>query len=135
MTPKRTSGILQDIEKHFGPMFLDELWHNVQFGRSSGITCIKVIDVQHHLKNRIGLNYTAEEAAGITSLSRKCVVCEERHEIELEMTLKELIEAWAKWTAGGLIQDHFADTMLEDREFMMSSICPACFDGIFTEDD
>lgn len=133
MTPKRTAGMLGNIEAVFGPEFLDQLWHNVQFGKSSGITCIKVIDVQHHLRNRNGLIYVAEESAGITSLSRKCVFCDKDHEIELDMTLKEIIEAWSRWRAGELIQAVFPETLLEDREFMISSVCPTCFDSVTSD--
>lgn len=132
---KRTAGILNDIELVFGPELLDEIWKNVQFGRSSGITCVKVIGVQFPFKNVTGLTYLAEESAGISTMSRKCVICEENHEIELDLTMKELREAWARWHNGELIQACFPDTLLEDREFMMSSICPQCFDKAFGSDD
>lgn len=42
MTPKRTAGILADLEKYFGYSFLTELWHGVQFGKQSGITCVEI---------------------------------------------------------------------------------------------
>lgn len=39
---KRTAGILKDIEEAFGAEFLTELWHGVQFGKCSGITCCEI---------------------------------------------------------------------------------------------
>lgn len=39
------------------------------------------------------------------------------------------------WRSGMLIQDAFPELSAEDREFLISGLCPKCWNNIFNEEE
>lgn len=58
-----------------------------------------------------------------------CVVCGKPYSVEVDE------EGWNAWRNGELIQNALPDMTAGDREFLISQICPTCFDDLFKEDD
>lgn len=59
---------------------------------------------------------------------RKCPYCK---------TLRELVvpaSAYEAWRSGTFIQDAFPMLSADDREFLMTGICPPCWDKAFPDD-
>lgn len=56
----------------------------------------------------------------------KCCICGTIHELKLD------IRKFNKWNRGeGNIQDIFPELSPEDREMLISQICPKCWDEMF----
>lgn len=54
-----------------------------------------------------------------------CVFCGNEYEVAVKST------EWFNYINGALVQDAFPDLSTEDREFLISSICPTCQSKIF----
>lgn len=57
-------------------------------------------------------------------LECRCVSCGQRHTV---WTTSEAYEAWTKW--GVFIQEAMPFLSANDREWLLSGICPHCFDA------
>ena len=44
-------------------------------------------------------------------------------------------EGLYRWQSGELIQNALPDVSLDDREFLISRICPKCWDDMFGEEE
>ena len=44
------------------------------------------------------------------------------------------VEGWAKYMKGEHVQNCFPEMSADDREFLISGICPTCWDKTFGED-
>lgn len=44
-------------------------------------------------------------------------------------------DAYEKYEKGGKVQDCFPNHSADDREFLISGICPTCWDRMFGSDD
>lgn len=62
------------------------------------------------------------------AIKKKCVICGTTKEIRVSKV------GHAMWLRGALIQDALPELSVDDREMLMSDICPKCFDNIFKED-
>jgi hypothetical protein len=58
-----------------------------------------------------------------------CINCEKHSEVTVDF------EAWAKWSAGALIQDAFPHFSPEERELLKSGTHPECWDALFGDDE
>lgn len=63
------------------------------------------------------------------TFTRNCVFCGKTHSVDLMEYQFNL------WREGKLIQVAMPDTSVEDREFLISGICPKCQEDIFGVDD
>ena len=61
--------------------------------------------------------------------TRNCVFCGKPHTVEV------MEYQFNVWRMGELIQNAMPDTSVEDREFLISGICPKCQESIFGVDD
>ena len=86
------------------------------------------------LKNRLGLAYELEDCEGMVHVSRKCVFCQNNHTVEVDTPIRMLQRRWGDWVRNGPIQDAFPHMPANDREFLISSICPMCFDACAPDD-
>lgn len=60
-----------------------------------------------------------------------CVFCDKRY-----ATAWFSRESYIKWKHGEFIQNAIPEILADDREFLISGICPTCFNGLEeTEDD
>jgi len=55
-------------------------------------------------------------------INRHCVICSVKREINVD------IEGFANWQNGARIQDALPDLSADDREMLISSICPTCWE-------
>ena len=63
------------------------------------------------------------------TFERPCVFCGKTHSVDLMEYQFNL------WREGELIQVAMPDVSVEDREFLISGICPKCQEDIFGVDD
>ena len=63
------------------------------------------------------------------TFERPCVFCGKVHSIDL------MEYEFNLWREGTLIQEAMPDTSVEDREFLISGICPKCQEDIFGVND
>ena len=63
------------------------------------------------------------------TFERPCVFCGKVHSVDL------MEYEFNLWREGTLIQEAMPDTSVEDREFLISGICPKCQEDIFGVDD
>lgn len=54
-----------------------------------------------------------------------CPICHTTHELEVPF------EAFCAWQAGALVQDAFPMLSANEREMLISGICPPCWDNLF----
>jgi hypothetical protein len=45
------------------------------------------------------------------------------------------VDGFRRWQAGEFIQDALPELSAEEREILISGICPECWDEMFPEDD
>ena len=65
-----------------------------------------------------------------TTLSRECPFCHKQHSATFDTAkLNAGIEAYEK---GARIQDAFPDFDVNQREFLMTGTCPACWDDLMS---
>lgn len=62
-------------------------------------------------------------------ISCKCRICKEERIIKVSKRSIEL------WKSGMHIQDAMPDVSADDREMLMSQICPTCWDRLFGEEE
>ena len=63
-------------------------------------------------------------------VSNPCVFCHKIHEVEIPE------EGYFNWFFNGMaIQNAMPNTPAEDREFLISGICPTCWDNTWEPDD
>jgi hypothetical protein len=65
----------------------------------------------------------------MTTIAIKCLECKKLVEFEAD---EVGLEAWYN---GALIQQALPDLPASLREMLITEICPACFDKLFTEED
>jgi hypothetical protein len=63
------------------------------------------------------------------TIAIKCVECSKLVEFDVD---EQGLEAWYN---GALIQQALPDLPASLREMLITEICPACFDKLFTEED
>lgn len=63
------------------------------------------------------------------TFERPCVFCGKVHSVDV------MEYEFRLWREGTLIQEAMPDTSVEDREFLISGICPKCQEDIFGVDD
>lgn len=63
------------------------------------------------------------------TFTRNCVFCGKTHSVDLMEYQFNL------WREGELIQNAMPNASVEDREFLISGICPKCQEDIFGVDD
>ena len=63
------------------------------------------------------------------TFERPCVFCGKVHSVEV------MEYEFRLWREGALIQEAMPDTSVEDREFLISGICPKCQKDIFGDND
>ena len=62
-------------------------------------------------------------------ISCKCRICKEERIVKVsEQSLK-------LWKSGMHIQDAMPEVSVDDREMLMSQICPTCWDRLFGEEE
>jgi hypothetical protein len=61
------------------------------------------------------------------SLTGECVICHKPQEVVVTS------EALYKWQHGAFAQDAFPTLTVNQREFLISSICGKCFDKLFDD--
>lgn len=59
------------------------------------------------------------------TLTRKCPFCGTERQKELDE------EQYRKYKAGAYVQDVMPDASPDDREFLITGICPDCWDDTF----
>ena len=65
-----------------------------------------------------------------TTLHRQCPFCHKQHSATFDTAkLKQGMEAYKN---GARIQDAFSDFDAEQREFLMTGTCPACWDDLMS---
>ena len=62
------------------------------------------------------------------TLKRKCPFCGKEHSIEVKQ--RGYLDGMNKLRGGALIQDAFPDWTPDEREFLMTGICPKCWDNM-----
>lgn len=62
------------------------------------------------------------ESVAVVKISRTCIKCASERIIEAP------VKGLAEWSHGGLIQDAMPDLSAEDREMLISGICPSCWE-------
>jgi hypothetical protein len=65
-----------------------------------------------------------------TTVVIQCVSCQELHNIQ-NVSCRGYID----WQNGAYIQDSLADLSADDREMLISHICPECWAQMFCNDD
>jgi len=60
-----------------------------------------------------------------TVIETNCPMCGETHLITVP------IEGYARWQNGACIQDAMPELSADDREMLISGICPRCWDDMF----
>lgn len=60
----------------------------------------------------------------IVTLKKPCPFC---GRVQLKMFDSD---AYRKWQAGAKVQDCFPDRTADDREFLVTGICPECWDRL-----
>ena len=58
---------------------------------------------------------------------RNCICCNKQHVIRVNQ------EGYKAWRRGELIQNALPNVSPEDREMLISGICPVCWDKMFEE--
>lgn len=62
-----------------------------------------------------------ERRQGIIRVTTKCPFCSSTHDVRVDQT------GWLKRQDGALIQDALPELSVDDRERLISGICPECF--------
>lgn len=62
-------------------------------------------------------------------ISKTCPFCERRFERHFPAA------GYYAWKKGALIQDAFQNDTADAREFLITGICPECFDSMGGDDD
>lgn len=65
----------------------------------------------------------------IVVVIRNCPFCKKEQRKEFP------VEGYARYMRGAHVQDCFPDMTPDDREFLISGICPTCWDLTFGGDD
>lgn len=63
------------------------------------------------------------------SIFTTCPICGHENEIQVYP------EDYLKWQAGALVQDAFPYLSADDREMLISGICPNCWDKMFNDEE
>lgn len=63
------------------------------------------------------------------TVERQCPLCGKITAIEVNF------EEFAAWKGGALIQDAMPHMSVDDREILMTGICPQCWDSQFGDED
>lgn len=50
-------------------------------------------------------------------------------------TIAVYADDYERWQAGGLVQDCFPYLSADDREMLISGICPKCWDSMFPDEE
>lgn len=58
-----------------------------------------------------------------------CPICHEEHEVGVYQ------DDYLRWCDGALAQDAFPYLTADEREMLISGICPTCWDKMFSFDD
>lgn len=62
-------------------------------------------------------------------VGKVCPICHELHQVEVS-------EAdYNTWSDGTLVQDAFPYLSAEEREILVSGICPDCWDSMFSDEE
>ena len=67
-------------------------------------------------------------------ITRECMVCGKETTREFDDTEGRFTKGWNAWAGGALIQNAFPFLSPEDREFLMTGMCPECQEQIFREE-
>lgn len=59
------------------------------------------------------------------TLTTRCPICGRTYEVEV------LLQDYFAWEAGALVQDAFPYLSDDEREMLISGICPTCWDEMF----
>jgi len=59
------------------------------------------------------------------TLTTTCPICGHTHEVEV------LLQDYFAWESGALVQDAFPYLSDDEREMLISGICPTCWDKMF----
>lgn len=62
-------------------------------------------------------------------ITTDCPFCGKTHYIEVKA------KDYLAWQNGELVQDAFPYLSADEREMLISGICPSCWDGMFPEDE
>lgn len=62
-------------------------------------------------------------------ITTDCPFCGKTHYIEVKA------KDYLAWQDGELVQDAFPYLSADEREMLISGICPSCWDGMFSEDE
>lgn len=64
----------------------------------------------------------------IVLIIKHCPFCHRKYQKEFNA------DAYRKWQNGMNVQDAFPDRSADDREFLITGICPECWDKMEVED-
>jgi len=73
----------------------------------------------------MNVNVNYDPMAGSEQVKRTCPECETVHFITVDK------EGYARWKAGELLQNALPALSADDRETLLTGICPPCWDGAF----
>ena len=62
-------------------------------------------------------------------IATRCPQCGKMKDMEVSQ------EAYQKWVSGTLIQNAFPELPADERERLITGICPPCWTKMFAEDD
>lgn len=62
-------------------------------------------------------------------IRRECPFCEKTHILIVPA------EGWTAYNNGVLIQDAFPNMTADEREFILTGICPECWDSMVGDED
>lgn len=72
---------------------------------------------------------TSKPAAnGEVTLTRKCPFCGKEHSVTVKQ--EPLLLGMNALSAGALVQDAFPSFNADEREFILTGICPECWDNM-----
>jgi hypothetical protein len=61
-------------------------------------------------------------------ITKSCPFCHRRYQKNFDA------DAYKRWQGGVNVQDAFPDRSSDDREFLVTGICPECWDKMEVED-
>lgn len=67
-------------------------------------------------------------------IARECMICGKKTTREFDDTGGRFTKGWNAWVRGALIQRAFPFLSPEDREFLMTGMCPECQERFFRKE-
>lgn len=63
------------------------------------------------------------------TIATYCPICHTSHDVEVPM------DGFFKWQDGACVQDAFPSLSAEEREMLISGICPECWNFMFGKEE